>query len=74
MNALAHCIDAIYVPTVSPFMAFAAVERARVAANPADLTARTDLLYEARLGGNALSGGYTLQHGLSQSTRVTLPP
>lgn len=75
MNALAHCIDAIYVPTVSPFMALAAVEGARVlmqalprvAADPADLTARTDLLYGACLGGGALSGGFALQHGLAHT-------
>jgi len=73
MNELAHCIDAIYVSTVSPMMAFAAVEGARVlmdslprvARQPDDRSARTDLLYGAYLGGAALTGGFALQHGLA---------
>ena len=73
MNALAHCIDGIYVPTVSPVMALAAVEGARVlmealprvSADPGDLSARTDLLYGAYLGGAALTGGFALQHGVA---------
>jgi maleylacetate reductase len=75
MNALAHCIDGIYVPTVSPIMALAAVEGARVlmdalprvAADPGDLSARTDLLYGAYLGGAALTGGFALQHGVAHT-------
>ncbi|GJD50031.1 Maleylacetate reductase [Methylobacterium crusticola] len=73
LNALAHCIDGIYVPTVSPVMALAAVEGARVlmealprvSADPGDLAARTDLLYGAYLGGAALTGGFALQHGVA---------
>jgi alcohol dehydrogenase class IV len=73
MNALAHCVDAIYVPTVSPMVALAAVEGARVlmealprvAHRPDDIYARTDLLYGAHLGGVALTGGFALQHGLA---------
>jgi maleylacetate reductase len=72
-NALAHCVDAIYVPTVSPTNAFAAIEGARVliealpqlhrrAEDPAIAAA---LLYGAHLGGAALTGGFALQHGLA---------
>lgn len=75
LNALAHCIDGIYVPTVSPIMALAAVEGARVlmdalprvAADPDSLSARTDLLYGAYLGGAALTGGFALQHGVAHT-------
>jgi alcohol dehydrogenase class IV len=72
-NALAHCIDAIYVPTISPVIAFAAVEGARVlmatlpqlVKRPDDLEVRTDMLYGAYLAGAALTGGFALQHGLA---------
>jgi alcohol dehydrogenase class IV len=73
MNALAHCVDAIYVSTVSPPIASAAYEGAavlvdampRVAAAPGDIAARTDLLYGAYLAGAALTGGFALQHGVA---------
>ncbi|CAM3628409.1 maleylacetate reductase [Bordetella sputigena] len=73
MNALAHCVDAIYVPTVDPVTALAAVEGARVIARaaprviarPGDIEARSELLYGAYLGGVALTGGFALQHGLA---------
>jgi alcohol dehydrogenase class IV len=72
-NALAHCIDAIYVPTVSTVIGFAAVEGARVlmealgkfAGASNDLSVRTELLYGAYLGGAALTGGFALQHGVA---------
>ena len=52
MNALAHCVDAIYLPSLSPLLAPAAVEGARVVvdalprllAAPDDLEARSDML------------------------------
>jgi maleylacetate reductase len=73
LNALAHCVDCIYVRTVNPIVALAAVEGARVIAqaapqvmnNPMDLQARSELLYGAYLGGVALTGGFALQHGLA---------
>lgn len=73
MNALAHCVDAVYLPTLSPLLAPAAAQGAetiadalpRVMANPADVKARNDLLYGAYLGGAALTGGFALQHGLA---------
>jgi alcohol dehydrogenase class IV len=75
MNALAHCVDAVYAPTASPVTALAAVEGARVIADAVrrvardhrDLAARTDLLYGAYLGGAALTGGFVLQHGLAHA-------
>jgi alcohol dehydrogenase class IV len=74
MNALAHCVDALYVSTTSPITACAATEGLRVIilslkkvlANPRDIGARSDLLYGAYLGGAALTGGFALQHRLAQ--------
>jgi len=73
INALAHCVDCVYVPTVAPAVRIAAAEGARaiadalvrVAARPDDLDARGDLLYGAYLAGVALTGGFALQHGLA---------
>jgi maleylacetate reductase len=73
LNALAHCVDCVYVPTVSPIMVEAAYEGAaviakalpRVASAPGDVQARSDLLYGGFLGGAALTGGFALQHGLA---------
>jgi alcohol dehydrogenase class IV len=75
MNALAHCVDAVYVSTVSPIILAAAHEGAavlmdampRVAADPRNLAARTDLLYGAYLAGAALTGGFAYQHGLAHT-------
>ncbi len=75
MNALAHCIDGIYVPTISPVHRLAAAEGAgviadsvrRVVADPSDLGARSDLLFGAHLAGAALTGGFALQHGLAHT-------
>lgn len=74
-NALAHCVDSLYVPTASPLILPSAIEGARVivdalprvARDPADLDARSDLLYGAMLGGAALTGGFALQHGLAHT-------
>jgi alcohol dehydrogenase class IV len=73
MNALAHCVDAIYLPSLSPLLAPAAVEGARVVvdalprllAAPDDLDARSDMLYGAYLAGAALTGGFALQHAIA---------
>jgi len=75
MNALAHCVDSVYVPTISPIILAAAHEGAavlmhampRVAADPGDLGARTDLIYGAYLAGAALTGGFAYQHGLAHT-------
>ena len=73
MNALAHCIDAVYLPSVSPLLRPAAVEGARtvttalpaVLVDPDDLDARAELLYGAYLSGAALTGGFALQHAIA---------
>ena len=73
MNALAHCVDAIYAPTASPLLLAAGVEGAaaihralpRVAARPDDIEARSELLYGAYLAGAALASGFALQHGIA---------
>jgi maleylacetate reductase len=73
MNALAHCIDAVYVPTVNPVVALAAAEGARITVQsaaevvkkPRDLEARGKLLYGGYMSGVALTGGFALQHGLA---------
>lgn len=75
MNALAHCVDAVCVPTAAPWIRLAAVEGAaavtrglrRVLRAPADVDARAELLYGAHLAGAALSGGFALQHGLAHT-------
>jgi maleylacetate reductase len=75
MNALAHCVDACYVPTISPMIMLTAGEGVRalveglrrVAADPGNLDARTELLYGAYLGGGLLTGGFALQHGLAHT-------
>ena len=73
MNALAHCVDAVYVSTVNPVVAIAAAEGAKwvsvggpeVVRKPDDLDARAKMLYGAYLSGIALTGGFALQHGLA---------
>ncbi len=73
LNALAHCVDAVYAPTSSPILVAGGVEGARViadalprvAAQPDDLAARSDLLYGAYLAGAALASGFALQHGIA---------
>ncbi|MFI5614808.1 maleylacetate reductase [Amycolatopsis sp. NPDC051903] len=73
MNALAHCVDAISLPSLSPLIAPAAVEGARVVAttlpallaNPGDLVLRSEMLYGAYLSGAALTGGFAMQHAIA---------
>jgi len=73
MNALAHCIDAVYLPSLSPLLAPAAVEGARIVATtlpallakPRDLDLRNEMLYGAYLSGAALTGGFALQHAVA---------
>ncbi len=73
LNALAHCIDAVYLPWVSPLLRPACIEGAavlvdalpRLLADPGDIGVRTDLLYGAFLGGAALTGGFEIQHAIA---------
>ncbi len=75
LNALAHCVDGIYVTSSSPVHQLAAIEGARVVVNgiravwtdPSSLDARSELLYGAYLAGAALAGGFALQHGLAHT-------
>jgi len=62
MNALAHAVEALYAPAVSPLILIAAGETVRVLARalpvlstaPQDLDARSDALYGAFLAGLSL--------------------
>lgn len=73
MNALAHCVDAVYLPTLSPLLAPAAVEGARIVvqtlpallADPSSIGPRNEMLYAAYLSGAALTGGFALQHAVA---------
>jgi maleylacetate reductase len=71
MNALAHCVEALYGPGASPVVSLMALEGIRalhrslpaVCAAPSDLEARSEALYGAYLAGVALaSGGTGLHH------------
>ena len=74
MNALAHCVDAVYLPTHQP-AAGARGRRGRprgradalprLLADPDDLDVRSDMLYGAYLAGAALTGGFALQHAVA---------
>jgi alcohol dehydrogenase class IV len=73
MNALAHCVDAVYLPSISPLLVPAAIEGARVIAGtlprllaaPTDLGLRNEMLYGAYLAGAALTGGFAIQHAIA---------
>jgi maleylacetate reductase len=62
MNALAHCVEALYAPDANPITSLMAAEGVaalaqalpRVALEPDDLEARSDALYGAWLAGSAL--------------------
>ena len=81
MNALAHAAEALYAPDRSPITDMMAGEAARaltsalpaVAANPADHSARTDLLYGAWLAGACLGATtMSLHHKLCHVIGGTL--
>ncbi|HWL43978.1 MAG TPA: maleylacetate reductase [Ilumatobacter sp.] len=70
MNALAHCVEALYGPGANPIVTLHALEGIRalhaglpVVCSPADsLAARGDVLYGAYLAGIALASGGTALH------------
>ena len=70
MNALAHCVEALYGPGANPVVSLQALEgvRALAAGLPKvcgaddDVDARSDVLYGAYLAGVALGGGGTALH------------
>lgn len=94
LNAMAHCVEAFWAPGRNPVSALAAEEGIRalsaglpvVVADPADIAARSDLLYGAYLAGSAfaaagsglhhrichvLGGAYNLPHALTHA--IVLP-
>jgi maleylacetate reductase len=70
MNALAHCVEALYGPRANPVTTLLALEGMRalhrslptVCAAPDDLAARTEALYGAYLAGTALASAGTALH------------
>jgi maleylacetate reductase len=73
MNALAHCVEALYAPGANPVTSLLAEEGARVlarglpraVADPSDLAARSDALLGAWLAGAALAvAGVGIHHQL----------
>jgi alcohol dehydrogenase class IV len=73
MNALAHCVEALYAPEANPVIVLIATEGIRVLSgalprvvrSPDSLEARTDALYGAWLGGISLGGvGMAVHHKL----------
>jgi maleylacetate reductase len=71
INALAHCVEALYAPRAQPLALLAAQEALRrmppamrkVAREPRDAEARAELLYGGYLAGVALAGtGMALHH------------
>jgi maleylacetate reductase len=94
LNALAHCVEAFWAPRRNPISSLAAEEGIRALAtglpavhsDPADLAARSDLLYGAYLAGSAfavagsglhhkichaLGGAFNLPH--AQTHAIVLP-
>ena len=73
MNAMAHAIEALYVPELSPIVTFMATEAVgalgralpRIIDHPGELAARIDALYGAWLAGACLaSAGMAIHHKL----------
>ncbi|HET6952228.1 MAG TPA: maleylacetate reductase [Acidimicrobiales bacterium] len=70
VNALAHCVEALYGPGANPVVTLMALEGIRVlrrslpavCAAPGDLAARTEALYGAYLAAAALASGGTALH------------
>ena len=70
MNALAHCVEALYGPGANPVISVIALEGIHalhrslptVCQHPDDLAARSDVLYGAYLAGVALATGGTALH------------
>lgn len=70
MNAMAHCVEALYGPGANPIISVVALEGIAalqrslptVCSDPGDLDARSDVLYGAYLAGVALATGGTALH------------
>jgi maleylacetate reductase len=73
MNAIAHCVEALWVPDRTPFLMALASDAARrfakhlprVIADGADRQARAECLVAAWLAGTVLASGTGLQHKLA---------
>jgi maleylacetate reductase len=72
MNAIAHCVEALYAKEANPVVSLMAEEGIRALAsslplivkNPQDLEARSEALYGAWLAGISLNTGIALHHKL----------
>jgi alcohol dehydrogenase class IV len=72
MNAIAHCVEALYAKEANPIVSLMAEEGIRALAaslplivrNPGDREARGEALYGAWLGGMSLNAGIALHHKL----------
>lgn len=73
MNAIAHCVEALYSETANPIVSMMAEEGVRalahalpiVVSNPDDMAARTEAVYGAYLSGASLGAvGMALHHKL----------
>lgn len=73
MNAMAHCVEALYAEDANPIVSLLAEEGIRalaralpaVIANPSDVDARSDAQYGAWLGGTVLGAvGMSIHHKL----------
>ena len=77
MNAIAHCVEALYAPDANPVTSWMAEEGIRslaaslpaIAVSPRDLAARTQAMYGAWLAGSALGA---VQMGLHHKLCHTL--
>ena len=77
MNAIAHCVEALYAPDANPVTSWMAEEGIRalaeslpaIADSPGDITARTRAMYGAWLSGSALGA---VQMGLHHKLCHTL--
>jgi maleylacetate reductase len=72
MNAIAHCVEALYAKEANPIVSLMAEEGIRALAsslplivrNPVDIEARGEALYGAWLAGMSLNTGIALHHKL----------
>jgi len=73
INALAHCVEAVYGAQATPITTLFAEEGARVLSsalrlvikNPRDIEARSNALYGAYLSGNAMLAGAGIHHHIA---------
>ena len=79
MNAIAHCVEGLWVADTTPFLAALAVDAVRrfgahlprVVADGSDREARAQCLLAAWLAGTVLTAGTGLQHKLATCSAVS---